>query len=197
MTSIICLQTQSLVDFCHSNPVRLIIRTGRDFNLTSMKNYKITSLIQVSRKEKQRLAVFTVTKQGVPKEFLISVTGDSLQHVLAIISKKYNTILYADDYKVNYPLRKDEFIPNPKNRPEVKPCSVPDCKNDSNFEKDEKPLCASHFYASERTMPVRRTQNKLHRNAPCPCGSNRKYKNCCSLKIEHKSGRLYYQPQNK
>lgn len=161
-----------------------------------MNIYKVTSLIQVSRKGKQRLAAFTVIKQGVPKEFLISVTGDSLQHVLAIISKKYNAIIYADDYKINYKLRKDEFIPNTKNRPEVKPCSVPDCKNNSNFEKDEQPLCASHFYASEKTLPVVRTP-KINRNAPCPCGSNLKYKNCCSLKIEHKSGRLYYNPQNK
>ena len=26
------------------------------------------------------------------------------------------------------------------------------------------------------------TNNKISRNAPCPCGSGRKYKNCCMRK---------------
>ncbi|MCY3986028.1 MAG: SEC-C metal-binding domain-containing protein [Candidatus Dadabacteria bacterium] len=27
--------------------------------------------------------------------------------------------------------------------------------------------------------PVRRTQKKVGRNSPCPCGSGKKYKKCC------------------
>jgi uncharacterized protein YchJ len=30
------------------------------------------------------------------------------------------------------------------------------------------------------TMPIRRT--KVQRNAPCPCGSGKKYKTCCMNK---------------
>lgn len=29
------------------------------------------------------------------------------------------------------------------------------------------------------TPPIRRTSPKIGRNAPCPCGSGRKYKKCC------------------
>ncbi|MGA8178875.1 MAG: SEC-C metal-binding domain-containing protein, partial [Desulfobacterales bacterium] len=27
--------------------------------------------------------------------------------------------------------------------------------------------------------PVKRSQDKVGRNAPCPCGSGKKYKKCC------------------
>ena len=30
-----------------------------------------------------------------------------------------------------------------------------------------------------RKSPVKRTQNKVGRNAPCPCGSGKKFKKCC------------------
>lgn len=33
--------------------------------------------------------------------------------------------------------------------------------------------------AGEAQMPVRRTEKKVGRNEPCPCGSGKKYKNCC------------------
>lgn len=33
--------------------------------------------------------------------------------------------------------------------------------------------------ASGKVKPIVRAGSKLGRNAPCPCGSGRKYKNCC------------------
>ncbi|MBW2670678.1 MAG: SEC-C domain-containing protein, partial [Deltaproteobacteria bacterium] len=30
-----------------------------------------------------------------------------------------------------------------------------------------------------RKKPVKRAQNKVGRNAPCPCGSGKKFKKCC------------------
>ena len=33
--------------------------------------------------------------------------------------------------------------------------------------------------APQRKEPLRRTEKKIGRNAPCPCGSGRKYKKCC------------------
>ena len=32
-----------------------------------------------------------------------------------------------------------------------------------------------------RKKPVRREEKKVGRNAPCPCGSGKKYKKCCGL----------------
>ncbi|MDH3723790.1 MAG: SEC-C metal-binding domain-containing protein, partial [Desulfobacteraceae bacterium] len=29
--------------------------------------------------------------------------------------------------------------------------------------------------------PVKRAEKKVGRNAPCPCGSGKKYKKCCGL----------------
>jgi preprotein translocase subunit SecA len=31
--------------------------------------------------------------------------------------------------------------------------------------------------------PVRRTESKVGRNDPCPCGSGKKYKQCCISKV--------------
>lgn len=35
------------------------------------------------------------------------------------------------------------------------------------------------FMAKMRTKPILRDYKKIGRNDPCPCGSGKKYKNCC------------------
>ncbi len=44
------------------------------------------------------------------------------------------------------------------------------------------PTTTSHGDGTESKRPVKRTQEKVGRNDPCPCGSGKKYKNCCMLK---------------
>ena len=48
------------------------------------------------------------------------------------------------------------------------------------------PTVASHGDDSEAKRPERRREQKIGRNDPCPCGSGKKYKNCCMLKEENK-----------
>jgi preprotein translocase subunit SecA len=43
----------------------------------------------------------------------------------------------------------------------------------------EQPLTFSHGDGSTRKQPVKRAEAKVGRNAPCPCGSGKKYKKCC------------------
>jgi preprotein translocase subunit SecA len=38
---------------------------------------------------------------------------------------------------------------------------------------------SSHSDESAPKQPVRRSSEKISRNAPCPCGSGKKYKKCC------------------
>ena len=45
-----------------------------------------------------------------------------------------------------------------------------------------KPTAASHGDDSEAKRPERRSAQKVGRNDPCPCGSGKKYKNCCMNK---------------
>jgi preprotein translocase subunit SecA len=33
--------------------------------------------------------------------------------------------------------------------------------------------------AAQKLEPIRNREEKVPRNAPCPCGSGKKYKNCC------------------
>lgn len=33
--------------------------------------------------------------------------------------------------------------------------------------------------AAQKLEPIRNREEKVQRNAPCPCGSGKKYKNCC------------------
>ena len=37
----------------------------------------------------------------------------------------------------------------------------------------------------DKLLPIRRKNPKIGRNDPCPCGSGKKYKNCC-LKDKYK-----------
>ena len=47
-----------------------------------------------------------------------------------------------------------------------------------------KPTTAFHGDGTVKRRPVVRTAKKVGRNDPCPCGSGKKYKNCCLLKDE-------------
>ncbi len=44
------------------------------------------------------------------------------------------------------------------------------------------PTTASHGDGSDTKRPERRSSDKIGRNDPCPCGSGKKYKNCCMQK---------------
>ncbi len=44
------------------------------------------------------------------------------------------------------------------------------------------PTTASHGDGSDTKRPERRSSEKIGRNDPCPCGSGKKYKNCCMQK---------------
>ncbi|MBQ8807689.1 MAG: SEC-C domain-containing protein, partial [Clostridia bacterium] len=47
-----------------------------------------------------------------------------------------------------------------------------------------KPTQASHGDGSDKKKPVKKAaEEKVGRNDPCPCGSGKKYKNCCMDKI--------------
>ena len=45
--------------------------------------------------------------------------------------------------------------------------------------KKKKPLQLSHGGDGSQPVTIRRKEKKIGRNAPCPCGSGKKYKKCC------------------
>lgn len=49
---------------------------------------------------------------------------------------------------------------------------------------EEKIKELQHAFIKAHT-PWRRTEAKIGRNEPCPCGSGKKYKNCCIKKSEY------------
>ena len=50
-------------------------------------------------------------------------------------------------------------------------------------EKKKRPLHLSHGDEGARPTTVRREGKKIGRNAPCPCGSGKKYKKCCGANV--------------
>lgn len=44
------------------------------------------------------------------------------------------------------------------------------------------PNCQHHHHHSD-LKPLKRQEPKIGRNDPCPCGSLKKYKKCCQLKL--------------
>jgi preprotein translocase subunit SecA len=49
-------------------------------------------------------------------------------------------------------------------------------------QKEKKKLTYSSGKEPARNEPVKRTDKKVGRNSPCPCGSGKKYKKCCGTK---------------
>jgi len=45
--------------------------------------------------------------------------------------------------------------------------------------KEQKMVFSSGSGGAEKKKPVQRNEKKIGRNAPCPCGSGKKYKKCC------------------
>ena len=50
------------------------------------------------------------------------------------------------------------------------------------MQPEEKKLIYSGDAEEKKKEPVKRTEKKIGRNAPCPCGSGKKYKKCCGTK---------------
>lgn len=44
------------------------------------------------------------------------------------------------------------------------------------------PNCQHHHHHTD-LKPLKRQEPKIGRNDPCPCGSLKKYKKCCQLKL--------------
>ena len=57
--------------------------------------------------------------------------------------------------------------------------------------------CKKHFNELVITKPIRRATQKTNRNAPCPCGSGKKYKQCCITKDTHTRARHYFNSEYK
>ncbi|MFH2218911.1 MAG: preprotein translocase subunit SecA [Pseudomonadota bacterium] len=57
--------------------------------------------------------------------------------------------------------------------------SEPENINDLRRPKEQKLVFSGGEEAEKKKKPVKRTGSKIGRNAPCPCGSGKKYKKCC------------------
>ena len=51
--------------------------------------------------------------------------------------------------------------------------------DDDASDSDGTPVYAGRAPAFSNHTPIRNTAPKIGRNAPCPCGSGKKYKKCC------------------
>ncbi len=57
--------------------------------------------------------------------------------------------------------------------------SEPDKINDLRQPKEQNLVYSSGDDAPQKKKPIKRAAQKIGRNAPCPCGSGKKYKKCC------------------
>jgi preprotein translocase subunit SecA len=55
----------------------------------------------------------------------------------------------------------------------------PDTLDEINQPKEQKLVFSGSGEAPAAKKPVKRESQKVGRNAPCPCGSGKKYKKCC------------------
>jgi hypothetical protein len=63
-------------------------------------------------------------------------------------------------------------------------CTI--CQQKANFKIGYRFYCKKHYKHLMLTKPIRRAIINPERNAPCPCGSGQKFKNCCLSKSDHK-----------
>ena len=77
----------------------------------------------------------------------------------------------------------------------VEKCFV--CQRTGKSRVGNKFYCKKHFNKLVVTHPIRRTSVKTHRNALCPCGSGKKFKQCCITKDAHTKPRHYFNSEYK
>ncbi|MBU2884367.1 SEC-C domain-containing protein [Gilvimarinus agarilyticus] len=51
----------------------------------------------------------------------------------------------------------------------------------SNEFEEELDSCCSNASCCAPAEPIKRTEAKVGRNDPCPCGNGKKYKKCCGM----------------
>ena len=56
---------------------------------------------------------------------------------------------------------------------EAPPSTTPDAMS------DQQAAAIEGSQGPSKSEPIRNMGEKIQRNAPCPCGSGKKYKNCC------------------
>ncbi|HID97403.1 MAG TPA: preprotein translocase subunit SecA [Thermodesulfobacteriaceae bacterium] len=62
----------------------------------------------------------------------------------------------------------------------IRPMSTTDTeKLEASRKRQQEKMNLSHGEGDDKKKPVKRTGRKVGRNAPCPCGSGKKYKKCC------------------
>jgi len=57
--------------------------------------------------------------------------------------------------------------------------SRPESTEDLRRPREQRMVFSSGDQPAQKKKPVQRTEKKIGRNAPCPCGSGKKYKKCC------------------
>lgn len=60
------------------------------------------------------------------------------------------------------------------------------------LEVKRNPEILKNDFGGFTTSPIKYAQPKRHRNDPCSCGSGKKFKNCCELKLKDGKCRHYY-----
>lgn len=70
------------------------------------------------------------------------------------------------------------------------------CATKATHRIGKKFYCEKDFNALVITKPIKRTLAKQHRNAPCECGSGKKYKHCCARNNDRQKGHFYNSAYN-
>ena len=60
--------------------------------------------------------------------------------------------------------------------------AAPRALSESNMRGQQDAAIAGSQQTDKKQEPIRNRQAKVGRNEPCPCGSGKKYKNCCMRK---------------
>lgn len=89
-------------------------------------------------------------------------------------TRRYKRELHKEDYKMHLVIR---FILFLKYLITFRMQDALDM--DKELSKEEEALLRKHLANFLRREPYVRPYPKIGRNAPCPCGSGKKYKHCC------------------
>lgn len=164
------------------------------------KKLQIENKFKIVRSGHKRITTITAkfrnpdNSMAAKKRFEIFIEGNSIQDVISKVEDQFNAALSPENYTYNFPLRKDEFIPDTKKELEDSICHVPGCLLPVIGAVHGKDCCKKHFSAFTRTKPIMSTRQG--RNEKCKCGSGKKFKNCCGKpgsKAKHYHNSLYEQ----
>lgn len=133
-------------------------------------------VIALNEDEKRVLTIRETAEKNkwwITHNLEVDILAKDTKTVLISLEPEIDSIIKGENNRL-YRVEKSE---------KILVCTI--CKERAKFKIGYRFYCKKHYKHLMLTRPIRRNIIQPERNTTCPCGSGKKFKNCCIHTLEH------------